>query len=193
MNLVKSGIREENMNNIENRHYDPFDLFGNRWALISAGTPDHFNGCTVSWGSFGKLWTRDKDSGYMITVYIHPARYTSEFMLENDQFTVSFFPPEYKKALAVMGSHSGRNEDKTRIAGLTPVPFGNSVDFEEASLSFLCKKVYQHQFAVEDIAQEVQDYYASNPKVYPSEEEPGWQPHIVFIGEILDVIDTEGQ
>ena len=38
-----------------------------------------------------------------------------------DTFTISFFPPEYKKALGYMGYHSGRNENKAAAAGLTPV------------------------------------------------------------------------
>ena len=44
------------------------------------------------------------------------------------------------------------------------------------------------EFSKEDIAPEVREYYASMPKVYP-DFKGGWQPHIVFIGEIIAVID----
>ena len=36
------------------------------------------------------------------------------------------------------------------------------------------------------IATEVQEYYASMPKEYP-DFNGGWQPHIVFVGEIIEV------
>mgnify|MGYP000020935375 CR=1 FL=1 len=55
-------------------------------------------------------------------------------------------------------------------------------------LKFLCQKLYQHQFSKEDITTEVQEYYASMPKVYP-DFNGGWQPHIVFVGEIIEVRD----
>lgn len=87
-----------------------------------------------------------------------------------------------------MGTHSGRTENKAEAAGLTPVAVRNSVTYEEAELTFVCRKLYQHQFTKEDIVSDVQAYYASGAAVYP-DGEGGWQPHIVFIGEILDVID----
>lgn len=176
------------MIDLENKNYNAFDLFGKQWALVTAGTPERFNGCTVGWGSLGKLWARP-EGGSVVTVYVHPARYTSEFLLASDFFTVSFFPEAYKKALGYMGSHSGREGNKAAAAGLTPVPMGESVAYQEAELTLLCKKLYQHQFAKEDLAPEIREYYAASPKVYPSEEADGWQPHIVFVGDIIDVKD----
>ena len=177
---------------LEKENFNAMDLFGSHWAIVTAGTPERFNGCTVSWGSLGKLWTRT-GGGSVVTVYIHPARFTSQFLLASDCFTVSFFPEAYKKALGYMGSHSGRDGDKTSAAGLTPVPMGTSVAYQEAELTFLCRKLYQHQFAKEDLAPEIREYYAASPRVYPSEDKDGWQPHIVFVGDILDVKDLRGE
>lgn len=168
--------------------YKVFDMFKNSWALVTAGNLDKYNSCTVGWGSLGTLWSRPGNDGASVTVYIHPARFTEHFLEENSSFTVSFFPKEYKKALGYMGSHSGRNEDKAKNCGLTPMKAGDSVSFEEAELTFVCRKVYAHQFAKEGIAQDIQDYYAANPKVYPDGTEGGWQPHYVFVGEITEVI-----
>lgn len=39
-------------------------------------------------------------------------------------------------------SPDGRDEDKVKAAGLTPVAIGDSVTYEEANLTFLCKKLY---------------------------------------------------
>lgn len=88
-----------------------------------------------------------------------------------------------------MGSHSGRTVNKAEAAGLTPVAMGDSVTYEEANLTFLCRKIYQHQFAKEDIAKEVQEHYLANPKSFPPDEDGEWQPHWVFIGEIIAVED----
>ena len=172
--------------NYAEKDYRIFDLFEKQWAIVTAGTMERFNSCTVSWGSMGTLWTRLGKSGSVITVYLHPARYTREFVAASDTFTVSFFPVTCKKALAIIGSKSGRDVDKVTAAGLTPVPMGNSVTYEEASMTFLCRKVYQHQFAKEDIAPDVQEYYKANPNVYPVDENGEWQPHWVFVGEIIE-------
>lgn len=164
-----------------------FKKFSEEWALVSAGSKEHFNSCTISWGSMGTLWTRPGKDGSVITVYIHPSRYTCELLKENDTFTVSFFDQKYKRALGYLGSRSGRNENKIETSGLTPIPIGNSVTYEEANLTFLCRKVYSHQLSKEDIADDVKEYYLNNPKVYPADENGEWQPHYLFIGEIIEI------
>ena len=161
-----------------------FELFEKQWALVTAGNLERFNCCTVGWGSMGTLWNKP-----VITVYLHPARYTRDFLAENDSFTVSFFPEACKKALGILGSRSGRDGDKITPSGLTPTAMGGSVSYEEAELSFLCRKLYQHRFSKEDLAPEIQAYYQAHPAVYPPDAEGEWQPHWVFVGEVVDVID----
>ena len=172
------------MSEWKEQDYNVFGLFEKQWALVTAGTPEHFNGCTVGWGSMGTLWNRP-----VVTVYVHPARYTCEFLKENDSFTVCFFPDSCKKALGIMGSRSGRDGDKVGAAGLTPVPVGGSVGYREASRTFLCRKLYQHRFSKEELAPEIRDYYRAHPGVYPPDENGEWQPHWVFVGEVVDCPD----
>ena len=160
-----------------------FELFEKHWALVTAGSPENYNSCTVSWGSLGTVWSRPT-----ATVYIHPARYTSEFLTQSCFFTVSFYDEAYRSALAYMGAHSGRDGNKAIAAGLTPVAFGQSVTYREARLTLLCKKLYAHQFDRDALAPEIQAMYAAAPTVYP-DFEGGWQPHIVFIGEVIDALD----
>ena len=156
------------MSDYKDKDYKIFNLFKKQWALVSAGDIDNFNACTVSWGSFGTLWTRpDNKEGATITVYIHPGRYTNEFMKKSDVFTVSFFSEEYRKALGYMGSHSGRNEDKAAVVGLTPLSVDNSVMFKEASMTFVFRKVY------------------------PVNENGEWEPHWVYVGEIKEVKENK--
>ena len=62
-----------------------FTLIGEQWMLITAGTPEHCNTMTASWGGLGVLWGAD-----VATCYIRPQRYTYEFIEKSDYFTLSF-------------------------------------------------------------------------------------------------------
>ena len=177
------------MNTWEEKEYSIFEMFRKQWALVTAGSADHFNSCTVGWGSMGTIWGRPDSGGSIVTVYLHPARYTRELMLKSEYFTVSFFPEKYRGALGIMGSISGRYRDKVSEAGLTPVVFSSSITYEEADLTFLCRKLYQHQLTKEDLVPDIQDYYRINPKAYPVDENGDWQPHWVFMGDIIDVCE----
>ena len=44
------------MKPFEAKDYKAFTMFEERWALVTAGTLDDFNTCTVSWGSMGNVW-----------------------------------------------------------------------------------------------------------------------------------------
>ncbi len=177
------------MNEFAKKEYKVFEMFSHQMALVTAGDIGHFNGCTIGWGSLGNIWSRAGSAGPIVTVYVYPSRYTCEFLKKNDTFTVSFFPTEYRKALGYMGTHSGRNEDKVKGAGLTPVSIGASVGYQEAELTFLCKKLYQHEFVKEDLAESIHEYYKANPAVYPPDANGEWQTHYMFVGEIIEVED----
>ena len=101
---------------------------------------------------------------------------------------MSFYDEKYRPALVYMGAHSGREGDKAAAAGLTPLAFGQSVTYEEAELTLLCRKLYAHPFDREALDPEVQAMYAAAPAVYP-DFQGGWQPHIVFVGEAIDALD----
>ena len=56
---------------------------------------------------------REQDTN-VVTVYIKPIRFTDEFLKEDEYFTVSFFDNEYKAALGICGTKSGRDYDKVK-------------------------------------------------------------------------------
>ena len=62
-----------------------FSLIGDQWMLITAGTPEHCNTMTASWGGLGVLWGKN-----VATIYIRPQRYTYEFVERSDFFTLSW-------------------------------------------------------------------------------------------------------
>ena len=69
-------------------------LLADEWALVTAGRGDALGTMTVSWGGIGELWGKD-----MATIYIRPQRYTKKFLDENNYFTLSFYPEQYKDAV----------------------------------------------------------------------------------------------
>ncbi len=153
----------------------PFEVFDRKWALVTAGKIDSFNTMTVSWGAMGTLWNKP-----VVIVFIKPVRYTSEFMTSSEFFTVSQYDEKYRDVLLLLGSMSGRDTDKIERSGLTPVRAGNSVTFAEAERTFVLRKIYASPF----VADKVPEFAAG---FYEDEAE-----HIVFIGEVIDIIEGEG-
>lgn len=115
-----------------------FNLLAKDWMLITAGDKDKFNMMTASWGGFGVLWNKK-----IAWCVVRPQRYTYEFMESANVFTLSFFEEKYRKALELCGTRSGRDIDKMKAAGLTPLFTDlNGVCFSEARLVLECRKIY---------------------------------------------------
>ena len=150
-----------------------FSLIGDQWMLITAGTKDQCNTMTASWGGLGVLWGKP-----VATVYIRPQRYTLEFVEREDTFTLCFFGEEYRKALALCGSKSGRDVDKVKECGFTVATAEGAPYFEEADLVLVCKKSYwQDMDPTHFLDGEI------DSKWYPEKDY-----HRIFIGEILGVL-----
>ena len=64
------------------------------------------------------------------------------FTEKNNRFTLSFFSEEYRKALSFCGRNSGRDCDKAKETGLTPIPVDGSMSFKESRLTLVCEKLY---------------------------------------------------
>lgn len=162
-----------NKDNFIDKEYDVFKMFNERFALVSAGNIDDFNCMTLGWGMMGNIWGHP---GSALTIYVSPNRYTWNYIDKNDYFIVSFFPEEYKKDLAYLGSHSKRDGDKISHTKLTPIDSKYGVTFKEACLTFICKKAYTHQFELD----KTPDFMQEN--LYKKIE-----PHYSIIGFIEDV------
>ncbi|MDR0729261.1 MAG: flavin reductase family protein [Prevotellaceae bacterium] len=146
-------------------------LMADDWMLITAGTSEHFNTMTASWGAIGHLWNRP-----VAFCFIRPQRYTFEFAEAQDYFTLSFFDETYRSALALCGRVSGRDVDKVKEAGLTPrILESGNVAFEEARLIIECRKIYTDFFSPEQFIDNAADIY------------PAGDFHKMYIGEIVNV------
>ena len=145
-------------------------LFDDKWCLITAGNGDSYNTMTASWGAMGELWNKD-----VCICFIRPQRYTYEFVEKNELFTLSFFGEEHRKALAFCGRNSGRDCDKAKEAGLTPVEIDGSVSFEESETVIVLRKVACQDIDPEGFIDETID-----EKNYPERDY-----HRMYIGEVV--------
>ena len=102
--------------NYKDMKFNPFNLIGGEWMLITAGDENSCNTMTASWGHLGCLWGNNDPSA---VVYIRESRYTKEFVDEEPYFSLCVMDKSFKKQMAYLGSTSGRDEDKIAKAGLT--------------------------------------------------------------------------
>ena len=162
---------------------NPMGMIGHEWMLITAGNEENgYNTMTASWGHLGSIWGR-KGKGDLPTavIYVRPQRYTKAFVDREELFTLTVFGPEYREALAYLGSHSGRDGDKVAVAGLTPVFMDGTTGFAEAKLTLVCRKLYHAPLQEEGfVDQEILDVS------YPARD-----LHEVYIGEIIKAYTHE--
>ena len=155
----------------EDLNFNPFKLIGSDWMLISAGDSQKFNTMTASWGGVGVLWGRN-----VVTTYIRPQRYTKEFVDNQELFSLSFFDG-YKKELGLLGSVSGRDEDKIKKSGLTPIFIDGVPAFDEAKIIIIAKNLYKESIKPECF--------------FDNEPDEKWYPekdyHDMYIAEIQKV------
>lgn len=152
---------------------NPIHIIGQDWMLITAGTPDHFNTMTASWGGLGELWFKP-----VCFCFVRPHRYTYEFMEQYDVFTLSFFSEDFKSQLNFCGSRSGRETDKVEQCGFTiRKTQSGSVFFDEARLILECRKIYYNDLLPEHMLDK------SIMKNYPQHDY-----HRMYVGEILRVL-----
>jgi flavin reductase (DIM6/NTAB) family NADH-FMN oxidoreductase RutF len=148
-------------------------LWNDGWFLLTAGNfaDKKFNCMTVSWGSMGTIWNKP-----FVQVVVRPTRYTYEFMESNPDFTICAFPKQYRKALSLLGSKSGREGDKIKESGLTPCKSSlvSAPSYIEANLVIECRKIYSDVFKPQGfIDPAIEEHY------------PLSDYHRIYYGEVL--------
>jgi flavin reductase (DIM6/NTAB) family NADH-FMN oxidoreductase RutF len=145
------------------------------WLLLTSGEnkPKQFNCMTVGWGSFGVMWSKP-----FVQVVVRPVRHTHTFTEKYDTFTLCAFSPEYRSALNMCGTKSGRDTDKIKEAGFTPIQSIKvaAPGYEEAELIIECRKIYRDVFKPAQFIDSTIDGNYKN-KDY----------HTVYFGEIMHV------
>ncbi len=161
---------------IEELTVKPFHLLDKEWALLVGGDRSP-NPMTVSWGGFGTLWNRPT-----VTVYVRPTRHTFSLLKSTPEFTLNVLADDFRAALDLCGSQSGRDTDKWEATGLTPAPSEKvSVPrIAQAELSIECR---------------VMATMAVDPTRFLDQGLMGNYPerdyHTAFLGEVLAVWGSE--
>lgn len=146
-------------------------MLDKEWMLVTAGDLGNYNTMTASWGGFGVIWDKP-----VVMAVVRLSRYTLEFMEKYDYFTCSFYSEKYREALNICGTMSGRDIDKAKETGLTPlsVPEISAVTFEEARLTLVMRKLLHQDLSEQAYVDK--EVYAAN---YPDGD-----IHRLFIGAI---------
>ncbi len=158
---------------VEQLDVNPFVKIGKDWALVTAGSAEKCNTMTVSWGGVGVLWGKN-----VAFIFIRESRYTKEFVDGGDFFSISFPSKDYREALNICGSKSGRDIDKFKEAGLTPA-FRHGIPYvDEANIVLLCSKmaavpVDESSFTDKNI---MKKWYGDGDM------------HTMYVGEIIEVM-----
>ncbi|MFH1680402.1 MAG: flavin reductase [Candidatus Eisenbacteria bacterium] len=151
----------------------PHHLWDSQWLLLAAGSlaEGDFNAMAVGWGSIGTMWSRP-----FAQVVVRPTRFTHDFMNRHPTFTLSAFPEKHRKDVWTLGTRSGRDGEKIKETGLTPVPSVRvaAPSFAEAELVIECVKIYwQDMDPGRFLASEIEEKY------------PQKDYHRIYYGEIV--------
>ncbi len=135
---------------------NPFESIGRQWMLITAARDGRVNTMTASWGGMGVLWGSD-----VVYIFVRQSRFTKEFIDAADTFSLTFYPANERPALAYLGSHSGRDEDKIGKVDFHVAMDGQTPYFKEADTAILCTKLSKHPIRLEDMPDDIrQKWYA---------------------------------
>lgn len=153
-----------------------FKAIGDDWMLVTVQNGDGANPMTASWGGTGVLWGEP-----VATCYIRPQRYTRELLDSSEYFALCFFEPgQQREALSLCGTRSGRDTDKVKETGLTVLEDRAAPYFAEASLVYICRKLYRQEMRPECF---LDDSIAGH---YPDADY-----HIMYIGKVEECLVRE--
>lgn len=150
-----------------------FNMIGEEYLLISANDNEGNNNImTASWGTAGILWNKP-----ILQIFVRPQRYTHNFLKNGNKFAICVFDDNFKKQVhSVCGLKSGRDTDKIKETGITPIKENGYTYFKEATTVFLCETLYSQQLNKESILEkEVESFYNEDY-------------HTFFIGEITEIL-----
>ena len=104
-------------------------------ALVSCGTMEKPNVLTVAWTG---ILCSDPPKTY---VSIRPSRFSHGLIKKSGEFVINLPTKDLAKAADYCGVHSGRNKDKFKEMGLTPVACSavSAPQIDESPLTLECR------------------------------------------------------
>ncbi len=143
-------------------------------AALIAGSGEHWNAMTLSWGSLGVVWDRP-----VFIAHVRKNRFTHSILSSSGSFTVNFLGPEHLELLGCLGHHSGRGLDKPdycqfRVHPSLTVPAPSA---EGALYTLECRIIYRSDIIPENISDEEIPFTHYGDPIY----------HTAFYGEITEI------
>lgn len=141
-------------------------------AFLTVKAGDQSNTMTIGWGAIGYMWNKP-----VMIVMVRFSRFTHGLIDAASDFSVSV-PTQgnYKKALAEVGTKSGRDMDKFACFNLEPVP-GRMIEspvIGNCGLIYECRTLYKQPMQPELLMPEIAD------KFYKDHDY-----HVLYFGHIL--------
>lgn len=112
-------------------------LIGKDWMLITARDGDRVNAMTASWGCLGELWNKP-----VAVCFIRPQRHSFSLVEAQDRITLAFLDENYRDALRICGTKSGRDCDKLALSGLSCSEIDGVPVIDQATTVLICRKLY---------------------------------------------------
>ncbi len=154
------------------------ETIGQRGAFLTVANRDRQNVMTIGWGSIGYMWGLP-----VFTVMVRQSRHTYTLLEPSDHFTASVpLTDEYKAALALCGTRSGRYVNKFAVGDIHTLP-AVSVPVPVIEGQFLqieCRTVYHQPMQKTTLESSLAEKWYSDEDM-----------HIMFYGEILAAYKTE--
>lgn len=164
---------------------DAFDYAGHickamkKGILLTTKSGDTLNTMTIGWGKIGIEWNRP-----VFIAYVRETRHTKTMLEENGEFTVNIpYGQVDPQILAYCGTRSGRDTDKFRDLGLTPVDSDivSVPGIAQLPLTLECRVIYRQKQDLTVLPPEILDRF------YPVAGEHDFRDyHIAYYGEILN-------
>lgn len=139
--------------------------------FVTAGK-DPFNVMTTHWGGFAQMWNRE--------VFVLPVRrkkLTHDLIDKNKCFVINVPRNDMNNVISQCDRLSGRNIDKFKELGLTPLPAKSlpTVAVEECGLILECKVIYTEDMEKSKLEPIIaKDMYINK------------ETHTLFFGEIIN-------
>ena len=164
---------------------DAFDYAGHickamkKGILLTTKSGDTLNTMTIGWGKIGIEWNRP-----VFIAYVRETRHTKTMLEENGEFTLNIpYGQVDPQILAYCGTRSGRDTDKFRDLGLTPVDSDivSVPGIAQLPLTLECRVIYRQKQDLSVLPPEILDRF------YPVAGEHDFRDyHIAYYGEILN-------
>lgn len=142
-------------------------------ALLITKRDDKINAMQIGWGYMGYMWKKPS-----IIISVRHSRYSYELLRKSDEFVVSIpESDEFKEALKICGTKSGKDVDKIEMCGFNMEEGTNvTVPHIKGCLSYECKVMYKQTIDSELVNEQLHDLSYKNNDY-----------HVMIYGEIIAV------